>query len=242
MNLYLTCITDKKRTGREQPAPKISFYSEWTKPMGFVPEALAQFIPEEGGAKFHLCNENIASYSELVLRTAELGGVLVHAKLFDHKDIPCLAVSGKVMERTGLVAGDNLIARFEPGLVHLRRIPRGQVKIITAGRLSGKWLLESGFTPEEAITVAAEPGLITCQLQPNGLARTAELVKYARANDLNLAQVRRVTDSRKVIPLIEISPVRFTKAGLAPDDILLATYEHGCIRLQKLDFAALGFD
>jgi len=238
MNLYLTKVTPKKVAQR---VPGITFYAEWTKPMGFVPNALVQFIPEEGGAQFRLCNENIASYSQLFAHTAELGGVLVHAKMFDHKDYPCLAVSGKVMERTGLVLGDNLIARFEYGLVHLRRIPPGQVKVITAGRLSGKWLFEYGFTPEEVLTVAAQPGRITCQLEPNGVERTAELVKHARANALNLMQVRRVPDSRVVIPLIEIQPSRFIKAGFTPDDTLLATYEHGRIQLEKLDLTALGF-
>jgi len=210
--------------------------------MGFVPDALVQFIPEHGGAKFRLCNENIASYSELVMRTTKLGGVLVHAKMFDHKDYPCLSVSGRVMERTGLAIGDNLIARFEPGLVHLRKVPPGQVKIVTAGRMSGKWLLESGFTPEGVLTITSEPGLIICQLQENGIERTAELVKLAYANDLGLIQVRRVADSRVVIPLVEIPPSRFIKAGLAPDDTCLATYGHGRIQIQKLDFNALGFN
>jgi len=210
--------------------------------MGFVPDALIQFIPEAGGAKFRLCNENIASYSALVQHTAELGGVLVHAKMFKHKDYPCLAVSGEVMTRTGLAIGDNLIARFEYGLVHLRRIPPGHVRVITAGRVSGQWLLEFGFEPESVLTVTSGPGLITCNLQANGLERTAELVKHARANDLNLIQVRRVPDSRVVIPLIEIPPSRFAKAGITLDDNLLATYGHGSIQLERLDLTALGFD
>jgi len=210
--------------------------------MGFIPDALVQFIPEDGGAKFRLCNENIDSYSALVQRTAELGGVLVHAKMYKHKDFPCLAVSGEVMKRTGLAVGDNLIARFEYGLIHLRRIPPGLVRVISAGRVSGQWLLEFGFEPEEVLTVTSQPGLITCQLQANGLERTAELVKHARINDLSLVQVRRVPDSRVIIPLIEIPPSRFAKAGVTPDDNLLATYEHGRIQLQKLDLTALGFD
>jgi len=209
--------------------------------MGFVPNALVQFIPEVGGAKFRLCNENISSYSELFDHTAQLGGVLVHAKIFDHQDYSCLAVSGKVLESTGLVIGDNLIARFEYGLVHLRKVPPGQVRIITAGRLSGKWLFEFGFEPEDVLTVSAQPGSIVYELQPNGIERTAELVKHARSNAMNLIQVRTVQDSRVVMPLIEIPNSCFAKAGFAIDDALLATYEHGRIQLEKIDFAALGF-
>jgi len=210
--------------------------------MGFVPDALVQFVPEEGGAKFRLCNENIPSYSALVQSTTELGGVLIHAKMFKHKDYPCLAVSGEVMTRTGLAIGDNLIARFEYGLVHLRRIPTGHVKVVTDGRMSGQWLLEYGFEPEAVLAVASKPGFISCELQKNGIERTTELVKHARANDLSLIQVRRVPDSRVIMPLIEIPPSRFAKADITPDDTLLATYEHGRIQLQKLDFTALGFD
>ena len=239
MKLCLTCVVNKKK---DKNVPGIIFYSEWTRPMGFIPEALIQFLPEQGGAKFRLCNENIPSYSELVLRTVELGGVLVHAKIFDHQEYPCLAVSGEVMKRTGLAIGDNLIARFEHGLVHLRKIPPGQVKIAIAGRLSGKWLIEFGFQPEEVMTVTSSPNLIACELQENGLERTAELVKHARLNDLGLIQVRRVPDSRVVIPLIEIPPSRFAKAGFSQDDSMLATYEYGRIQIQKLDLTTLGFD
>ena len=242
MNLYLTCVQNKRKAGNAADNPGLVFFAEWTRPMGFVPDALVQFIPEEGGAKFRLCNENIASYSALVQSTTELGGVLVHAKMYKHKDYPCLAVSGEVMASTRLLVGDNLIARFEYGLVHLRRIPPGQVKVVTAGYMSGQWLLDFGFEPDEVLTVTSGPGLITCELQHNGLERTAELVKHARLNDLGLMQVRRVVDSRVIIPLIEISPSRLARAGITPDEALLATYEHGRIRLEKLDFTALGFD
>ena len=242
MNLYITCVHNKKKAKNAPGTPGIIFYAEWTRTMGFVPDALVQFIPEPGGAKFLLCNENISSYSALVQRTAELGGVLVHAKMYKHKDFPCLAVSGEVMEHTGLAIGDNLIARFEYGLVHLRRIPPGPVRVVTAGWVSGQWLLEYDFEPDSVLTVAAEPGIITCELQLNGLKRTAELVKHARLNDLGLIQVRRVADSRVVIPLIEIPTSRLAKAGIVPDDTLLATYKHGRIQLQKLDLIALGFD
>ena len=100
--------------------------------------------------------------------------------------------------------------------------------------------MEYGFTPDEVLTVDAQPGRIICQIQPNGIERTAELVKYARANALHLIQVRD-SDARSVIPLIEIQPSRFAMAGFTPDDALLATYEHGRIVIEKLDFAALGF-
>ena len=240
MKLFLTSVSPRKGA---KCVPGIMFFAEWTKPMGFVTNALAQFVPEPGGAQFRLCNENITSYSQLFEQTEALGGVLVHIKTYKNREYPCLAVSGHVMERTGLVNGDNIIVRFDYGLAHLRKIPPGQVRIINAGneRLSGQWLYECGFAPEEVLTVAAEPGRITCQLEPNGVKRTAELVKYARANALHLIQVRQKVAPRVVVPIIEIQPSRFAKAGFVPEDILLATYEHGRIQLEKLDLTVFGF-
>ena len=235
-NLYLTTVTLRKN------ALSILFYTELAQPMGFVPNALVQFLPEDSGAKFRLCNENIASYSRLFEDTTAQGGVLVHAKMFKHRDYPCLGVSGEVVCHTGLKHGDNLLARFEYGLIHMRKLPPGQLKVVTS-RLFGKWLVELGFEHESVVLVDSVPGLITCQLQENGMERAAELVKHAYANGLNLIQVQRIPDSRQVVmSQFEIPPSRFIKAGFAPDDVCIASYEYGCIQLRKLDFAALGFD
>jgi len=239
MNLYLTTVAQKKKKSGDVPG--ILFYAEWTKPMGFIPDALVQFIPEDGGAQFRLCNENIASYSALVQQTTGLGGVFVHVGMHRHREYPCLAVSGEVVTRTGLDFGDNLIAKFSYGLVHLRKLPHKNAKIIIDGRISGKWLIEPGFEHESVITVDSTPGFITCFLQEDGLARTAELVKYARANKLNLLQVHKVAESGGITPLIEIPHSRFTQAGLSPDVPILAVYEYGRLIFQKLDLVALGF-
>lgn len=234
-NLYLTTVTPRKNV------PAILFFTELTHTMGFVPNALVQFLPENGGAKFRLCNENIVSYSQLYEDTAQLGGVLVHAKMFRHRDHPCLGVSGEVVRNTGLEHGDNLLARFEYGLIHLRKLPSGAVKVVTS-RVFGKWLVELGFVDGSVLLVDSEPGLITCQLQENGIERAAELVKHAYANGLDLVQVQKIPDSRQeIMSQFTIPLSRFIKAGFAPDDACLATYEYGRILLQKLDFAALGF-
>jgi len=241
MKLYITTVG--RRKGGESKTIGIYFLSEWTEPMGFTVNSLVQFIPEPGGAQFRLCNENIRSYSELYQNTEALGGVLVHTKMFKYNIYPWLGVSGKVMDSTGLALGDKLIARFYHGLVHLRKIPKipaGQVKVIFNWRISGQWMLEYGFTKEAVLTVDAQPGSITCLLQPNGIERTAELVKYARANSLHLIQVGDANPP-SIIPLIEIHPSRFAKAGFAPDEPLLATCDHGRLVLTKIDFKALGF-
>ena len=238
MNVFLTSVTTGKHKDRNDP--KILFYAEWMRPMGFVPDALVQFIPEDGGASFVLCNENIPSYSELFQRTKEKSGVLIHAKLFAHRDFPCLGVSGAILRRAGLVLGDSLIARYEYGFIHMRKLPPGNVKLVNS-RIFGNWLIEYGFDIGAVLTASSEPGLISCTLHENGLERTAELVKFARANKLSLLQVQRVNDHQYIYPRIEIPPSRMEKAGFSSDDLLLASYEYGQLQLRKLDFKALGF-
>jgi len=210
--------------------------------MGFVTDALVQFFPEEYGGVFRLCNENIASYSELASLTTQKGGILMNARLRDRKPCPSLTVTGSVVSRTGLVFDDNLIVRYQFGLVSFRKLPHKQT--VVNSRFFGQWLNESGFEHEAVVTVDSMPGLVTCRLQENGIARTAELVKYARANDVNLLQVHKVQGigTRATIPEIDIPHTRFVKAGLSPDDAFLASYEYGRIQLKKLDFAVLGFD
>ena len=237
-NIYLTSVTNKKNLGTKN-SPAILFFAEWLRPMGFVPNALVQFVPENDGAVFRLCNENIALYSELFEETEKIGGVLIHAKMYRHRYYPCLSASGNIVRRTGLMFGDNLIARYEYGFIRLRKLPEGRIKIVTS-RIFGKWLDELGFVCDAVLTIKSDPDLIICELQENGAERTGELVKYARDNKLNLLQVHAQRDNNNY-QQFEIPQSRFIKAGFAPDSAYLATYEYGRIQLQRLDFEALGF-
>ena len=237
----LSLIRGKNEVGNINRIPAIFICANWMRSIGFVDDALVQFFPEEYGGMFRLCNDNIASYSELSKQTKEKGGMLTHSKMREHNIYPSLTVTGSIVCRTGLVFDDNLIVRYEFGLVHFRKLPDKHT--VVNSRVFGKWLSGVGFEYEAVITVASEPGIVICLLQEDGIARTAELVKYARANDINLLQVQKVQGigTRATIPEIDIPQSRFIKAGLSPDDNFLASYEYGRIQLQKLDFAALGF-
>ena len=231
----------KNEVGNINRIPVIYIYADWTRPMGFVDDALVQFLPEQLGGVFRLCNDNIASYSELSRHTKEKGGMLTHSRLREHNIYPSLTVTGSIMQRTGLAFDDNLIVRYEFGLVRFRKLPDKQT--VVNSRFSGQWLGTLGFDHEAVLTVDSKSGVVTCLLQENGIARTVELVKYARANDVNLLQVHKVQGigTRATIPAIDIPHARFIKAGLSPDDTFLASFEYGRIQLQKLDFTALGF-
>jgi len=237
----ISLVRGKNEVRNIRRIPSVHIYGEWLPVMGFVTDALVQFLPEDYGGMFRLCNDNIASYSELARLTKEKGGMLMNAKLRDRKPCPSLTVTGSIVRRMGLVFDDNLIVRYETGLVQFRKIPEKQT--VVNSRFFGQWLGDLGFEHEAVVTVDSKPGLVTCLLQDDGITRTAELVKYARANDINLMQVQKVqgVGTRATIPEIDIPHSRFVKAGLSPDDNFLASYEYGRIQLQKLDFTALGF-
>jgi len=234
--IHLTNVT---RSNCDSNKPKILFFAEWTKRMGFVTNALIQLLPEKDGVDFILRNENIPSYSELLRDTREKGGTPIHTTKFMHRDYPCICVSGAPLRNTGLKYGDNLIALYQYGLIRMRKLPEDGTRVVNA-RIFGKWLEVLGFMPGEVLTVDSEPGLITCTLQENGQERAAELVKYAREKRLNLLQVRSMQDNNNA-PAFEIPPSRLGKAGFLPDEVFQAVCDHGRIKLQRLDFVGLGF-
>ena len=234
--IHLTTVT---RITVKSNNPKLTFFADWLIPMGFVAGSLVQFIPESNGLSFTLC-ENIPKYSELANATRQKGGTFVHANIYRHREYPSISIAGAAFMSTGLKCGDLLLMRYEYGFIRMRKLPTHVGKIVTA-RLFGQWLEGLGFTPDSVVLVGSEKGLIDCQLQENGLARTYELVKHARLHKLNLLQVQAQRDNNKY-PQFEIPKSRFEKAGFEYDDSFLASYEYGRIILRQIDFDALGFN
>ena len=233
------------RTNRINNRPRLDFYAGWMEAMGFVHGALVQLIPGQGGMTFTLYNENIRSYSELHRSTKERGGTLIHVYLY--RDGLNFCVSGMPLNDAGLAWGDRLLVRYKYGLVRMRKLPPGEATLTTL-RVAGKWLAKSGFVPDEVLTVNAIPGCITCELQPNGVERTAELVKYARANKLQLVQVRKQTHKLRnppykhgAIQWFDIPHTCLENAGFITGEPLIATYKYGSITLQKPNFTEAGF-
>jgi hypothetical protein len=227
----VTCVNGKER-------PKIALFAEWLIPMGFVPNALVQFLPEPNGVSVTLC-ENVSKYSELAQETHEKGGVLINIRFCKNRSKAYFSISGSFLKNIGLVYGDILMIRYEYGFIRMRKIPANVKKIVTA-RLVGHWLEELGFVPNSVLTVDSSPGSVTCQLHENGQERTHELYKYARKNKLNLLQVTAQRDNNDA-PHFVIPLSRFEKAGLTPGDSFFATYDYGIINILPIDFGALGF-
>jgi hypothetical protein len=235
--IHPACVS---RTSVRSNSPRVVFSASWLAGMGFIPDALVQYFPEDGGLSFVLCNENIPLYSELFRDMKQKGGTLLQVYYCRQRDNLQLCISGSQLDRTGLAFGDKLIAKYEYGYIRMRKLLDNNTKIVTP-HLVGKWLSGLGFSANEVFTVAAEPGLITCTLHENGLERTAELVKLARANQLKLLQVQHVQYKHDDLTFIDIPSDCIKKAGFALDDTFIANYEYGLIKLQKPDFVGLGF-
>jgi len=113
-----------------------------------------------------------------------------------------------------------------------RIVPANTVRIIT-GRLGGKWLTTLGFRKDDVLTVDTAPGIITYQRHENGIARTVELVKFARQNKLKLIQVKMKGHEL----FIEIPKTCLKQAGIAPDETLYAIYTPDLLQLQHPDLS-----
>lgn len=226
----INIITMAKNKSR----PRLDLKGQWLGNIGFTHGTLARFLPEPGGVLFSLCDENIHKYSELWRDTDAQGGTLLQAAT--RNGGPFLGTSGIFVERAGMEVGDAIIVRHEQGFVHGRKLPHPSAKIVV-NPVAGTWLAGVGFDKSAVFTLATAPGLLTCTLQENGLERTAELVKYARANKLTLLQVSQSNHK----PHFGIPPLCIDRAGFTSGDQLIATYRHGFIQLQKPDFVGLGF-
>jgi len=235
--IHLACITND---GKSVDNPKIIFFAEWMNRMGFTADVLIQAIPEDGGLTFTLRNENIRSYSDLLRETKAKGGALIHPSFYIHKQKPCISISGTVVKNAGLKTGDSLIARYEYGLIRMRKIPADDNTRIVGTRIYGRWLEDLGFLIGEVMTIDSEPGLITCTFLEGGLEKVEEIVTHARENRMNLVQLRTAKDVLYT-PMFEIPPSRLQKAGFTPNDAFHAVCEYGRIQLQKLDCRRYGF-
>ena len=242
----------KNNTHRKKRCPQVKFHAPWLAEMGFTPSALVQALPEPGGMTFILCNENIQKYSALDKATKEKNGKLIQVSEVTHRlmTAPYLGIAGQIVFNTGLIIGDPLLARYEYGLIKVRKLP-DNVLFIPGDRkrkdsraaeperkvwLVGKWLAEYGFAYDAWVTAAAVPGGITFRLYDGDKKDYGALVKYARKNKLKLYQVKK----RDRTCYIVAAGHCVERAGFNAGDAFIATCGYGVIHVTKPDFAYLG--
>ena len=232
--------------------PRICMYSEKLCGLGFHTGALVQVLPEPGGGVvFNLCDENIKSYRGLESETRGKGGRLIKVgrAVARGRTFPQLSVYGDIVSCAGFASGDYAIVLPGYGVVRVKKPPcavrLGHVtgarggrtgSIVTRLRLAGAWLSDYGFGPDSLLTAHAEGSSVVFRLRDEALEKYSSLVRYARQNRMKLLQVR-----EKQTLYIEASGAWLEQIGFQIGDTLIAYPEQGLIKLQKPDFAALGF-
>jgi len=241
-----------QRSGRaDNSRPRIQFSGDWLTELGFVNSALIQALSEPNGFVFTLCNENI-NYSELYQATKQQGGSLIRMYICtdgSRYKVPSFVTTGKHIFKSGLTMGDNLIAKCEYGLIRVRKVS-GNVRLTYVSRtkhrhtnnpepmifLLGNWLNDIGFTSDTLVTVSADSDSITFKAHNKAIVYS-EIVKLARQHKMQLMQV----STKDGAPLITLTGNRVAAAGFNLGDVFAAEYEHGIIKLRKLDPNEFGF-
>ena len=262
MNTLLLTVT---KAGGAEVRPKVCLIGAWLSEMGFEPDSLVMAIPENNGMSFTLCDENIKKYSDLVKIAKEQNGKLIQIILMSHKGkkSPTLNTTGNYIYNGGLEIGDNIVVRYEYGSIKIRKInpqklgltEHSNTKIAVVGkskrkqahnhvptiRLTGDWLAEIGFEKDGLVTAFSEPDKIIFQSQDDGIQKYSALVKYARENKMRLIQVSQISYRNKQVPSIFLTGSCLEHADFHINDVYVAEYEQGLIKLKKIDFEQLGF-
>jgi len=233
---------------------QILLQCEWLLRMGFVPGSLVKAVPTiDGGIDFILCNDNIASYSNLLHETQTCGGklIVVGQRSKGRNSVIQLTLGQKL--QVGLWAyGCPLIVVYEHGVIQVRKLPGERYhtiggtydssldKTVTVLKLQSNWLVDFGFVPNALVTVTAGKENIAVKLWDNGAQRYGEIVKYARTNNAKLIQIGTLKHPLNT-PHIAIKGAFVENAGFAAGDIVSVEASHGFLQLQKLTLVGLGF-
>ena len=236
MNFQAFSITSSGAAKR----PRILLHGAWLARMGFKPDMLIQALPEPGGIILRCCDDNIPKYSTLVQETQAKGGKLIRGCC---EQGLTLVTSGDYIRSAGLAVGDACIARYDYGIIRVRKLPP-QTRVLLPKSpdskirlICGTILTSNGFIPGSLAFVKTEPGKIEFLLHGQDAENYRTMMKYARANQMSLMQVINAAGVIRV----QIPDLCLQRAGFFTDDAFLAHYDHGLISLTNLDFEALGF-
>lgn len=246
MNFHPMSVLSYKGLNKVTSYLKICISPPWLLEMGFIPGALVQAVPEPGGMAFHLCDENIRRYSELYNDTKRKNGALVTAASSAESGIR-IDVSGASVSHAGFAAGDSLLARYEYGLVKVRKLPVN-TRFIPACfdkdtqkiklKLIGKWFVDLGFKTSAVVIASATHNAVTFKRYEGDAGDYPALVKQARANRQKILRVSR-RGYETYAPCIEVGYTFLEQAGLVEGDNFLAVCEQGYIQVSRLDFERL---
>jgi len=242
-SFHIMAVTNTGSGARRRPG--ISLLADWLPDMGFIPGARVKALPApDGGLDFNLCDDNIRRYSELDITTEGKDGKLIESynAVVRQKESPVLAISGQILYDAGFSIGDALVAQYEYGLIHVRKLPYTARVIYSKSRtrvekstikLTGDWLTKLGFVPAALLTVHSEKGWITYTVRDESIEQYSDLVRIARKNKMKLIEVKEVTLRGKRLPLVVVTENFLNNAGISASEPLLALCRHGVIKLHK---------
>ena len=133
-------------------------------------------------------------------------------------------------------AGDFLVAAYGHGRIAAKKLPAADkyYLIDTHSRaahlqLYGAWLADAGFPPDTIVMVAAERGKITLNAWADSNVPYGEIVKYAKARKLQIAQTRKHGNTTT----LDLFDWVLRSAGFVVGDICGVRHKPGEISLFK---------
>jgi len=251
-NIQLFSVSSVNRAGN---ITQLSLQFSWLSRMGFTRGSLVKAVPDSDGMKFILCNDNIASYRELLHETEKQGGkLLIVGQSNKGKETYSTInlVFGQKIKTGVWTHGNPLIAAYEHGIIKVKKLPIAKYNTITSAydnrldksftalKLQSDWLTDFGFVSGALAIATAGQERITIKLWDGGTEKYNEAVKLARANGSKLFQVGAMSHRFKT-PLICITGAFVEKSGFNTGEIFSIEATHGTLQLQKLALVGLGF-
>jgi hypothetical protein len=219
--------------------------------VGFISHALVQVLPTQGELIFKLSNENIRSYSELHESTVDCGGTLLRIFISNTRTVkgPTFTVTGKYITDAGFEIGNHVIAKFEQGLITIRKMS-DDLRLLTVSKRTDRssglhvpnvctnasWLNNFGFTPNTLVMLTSELNEITLTALEKDPGYD-EACRLVRANKGRLIQV----SEKKGTPMIGFTGKVIDRAGFNIDEMVTVKCGDGTIKLQKFDKGLFGF-
>jgi len=240
-----------RKGGSANPRPRLQFGGVALRDSGFVPGALVQALPVQGGVNFVLCDDLRGFYySELVAIVKEQSGKLLQVSVNHDRghEYPCIHTEDLLLRDGGLEPGDTAAVILSPGLAQVRKfhlppdtklihttsagVPNKEYRI-PAVAFNGKWLEGLGFEQGGLALIESMQGILSFRIEPG--KNYKELNSFARRTGSRLIAIPKAHRyDIPAVPQLSVSGELVSRAGFSPGDILTAECSHGFIKLQKL--------
>ena len=106
--------------------PKVRLSGGWLSGAGFTPDSLATAKSAPGILTLRLVDTDKSGYNALMKYLRGNGMKLVQASKEPHNrgetPVPCIGITGSIIDKTGFKVGDTLAASYEYGVIQLQKL------------------------------------------------------------------------------------------------------------------------